>query len=632
MTRSRQTPFIAFALALGIVSSLDASPARAEENTIIESTGQAEKKAEPAQLSAQPDAQTDKPLNSWDEWALSELAWQHYKGGFYNEALKGFSRLLRQNPANGDYHLGMAYTLLKLERFDEALKIAEEHDAEKKDFSTIKAAIYQKKGNEAYDRKEYAEALEYFKKAISAKPEDTGSQAMYGWSLYNQGKLDEALPRLLAMYQNDNDPSIAEIILVIYQRNNDQANASMLASALAESKDKNLNKVAADYYFNQGYPVKASLTYRHPKTCYFNANHPELNMSASVRYKTGDKGTSRLREESYTATYIYPLARAGEMIFSMAAKELSSGAGPEPPFAGSYYKSIPIKDSIPQSIMVVEPQFSYKGAGKIPYRFTAGTTPLGAHIDPVPVFNAEVTLGSFRLNAHQLPVKESVLSYVGLKDPYGDTHWGRVVRSGVEAEYTLVPYDDHWLSLKAGYDYYWGEYVLQNSSLSATVAAGSTFRLASNAFSAGLFATAKQFKNNSNFYTYGHGGYFSPARFIAAGPMIRFETAQCKRYYADIQAAVSYLKYTTENVKQYPFETSAPQSGYHFNGEKSPSNGLRSIGYSTEARVVRLIGYGGYWAAETSFKLNKSADYREWTALASLNYYFEPRAAVVARR
>ncbi|MEK6791283.1 MAG: cellulose synthase subunit BcsC-related outer membrane protein [Deltaproteobacteria bacterium] len=573
----------------------------------------------------QPDAQIEKPLNSWDEWALSELAWQHYKGGFYNDALKEFSRLVRQNQGNGDYHLGMAYTLMKLERLDEALKIAEEHEAEKKDFSTIKAAIYQKKGNEAYDKKLYAEALEYFKKAISAKPSDTGAQAMYGWSLYNQGRLDEALPRLVEMYKNDNDPGIAEIIVLIHQRNNDTSNASLFAASLAESKNKNLNKVAADYYFSEGYPVKASLTYRHPKTCYFNANNPELDISASVRYKTGQKGASRLREESLTAAYILPLAPANEMTFSMAAKELSSGAAPEGLFAGSHYKSIPLKNGIPQSIQVIEPRLSYKGADKTPYRLEAGTTPIGASITPLPVFNAEVMIGSLRLNAHQESVKESVLSYVGLKDPYGDTHWGRVVRSGVEAEYKLRPYEDYWLSLKAGYDYYWGEFVMPNSSLSATAAVGRTFHPASNAFSAGFFATGKQFKNNSNFYTYGHGGYFSPARFMAAGPMIRFETTQCKDYYADIQAAVSYLKYTTENVKQYPFETSGLQSGYHYNGE-----GFTGIGYSVDGRAVRLIT--GYWAAEASFKLNKSADYREWTALASINYYFEPRNAVVARR
>ncbi len=616
MTRHKTHPLFNFKAAIAVIFillSLAAPPAVYAEEV-------------------QPDAQADKPLNSWDEWALSELAWQHYKGGFYKEALKEFSRLVRQNPGNGDYHLGMAYTLLKLERLDEALKIAEEHEAEKKDFSTIKAAIYQKKGNEAYDKKEYAEALEYFKKAISAKPSDAGTQAMYGWSLYNQGRLDEALPRLVEMYKNDNDHGIAEIIILIYQRNNDTSNASLFAASLAESKDKNLNKVAADYYFSQGYPVKASLTYKHPKTCYFNANNPELDMSASVRYKTGQKGTSRLREESLTATYILPLAPANEMSFSVAAKELSSGAAPDGVFAGSHYKSIPLKNNIPQSVQVIEPRLSYKGADKIPYRLEAGTTPIGAHIeyltktiDPLPVFNADVTFGSLRLNAHQESVKESMLSYVGLKDPYGDSYWGRVARSGVEAEYKLRPYDDYWLSLKAGYDYYWGEFVLQNSSLSVTAAVGRTFHPASNAFSAGLFATGKQFKNNSNFYTYGHGGYFSPARFMAAGPMIRFETAQCKDYYVDIQAAVSYLKYTTENVKQYPFETSGPQSGYHFNGER-----FTGLGYSVDGRAVRLIT--GYWAVETSFKLNKSADYREWTALASINYYFEPRNAVVTRR
>ena len=89
---------------------------------------------------------------------------------------------------------------------------------------------------------------------------------------------------------------------------------------------------------------------------------------------------------------------------------------------------------------MIEPRLSYKGADKTPYRLEAGTTPIGASITPLPVFNAEVMIGSLRLNAHQESVKESVLSYVGLKDPYGDTHWGRVVRSGVEAEYKLRPY------------------------------------------------------------------------------------------------------------------------------------------------------------------------------------------------
>jgi hypothetical protein len=97
---------------------------------------------------------------------------------------------------------------------------------------------------------------------------------------------------------------------------------------------------------------------------------------------------------------------------------------------------------------------------------------------------------------HRSNVKDSILSYVGQKDPYGNDEWGRVTRNGIEAGKTWPLAGRWWVSGSAGFDYYMGDSVWDNQAVHLDTAVGQTLLFDRDEVSYGLFATAQHFRRN----------------------------------------------------------------------------------------------------------------------------------------
>lgn len=570
---------------------------------------------QPDSLDAKELAKEILTVNPDEESALISIAWHNYYREQYEAAYEYFSKLYKKFPQNQDYAVGLSYTLIKMDRLDETLKIAESFERPKKDLMQIKVDIYFRKAGYAYENKDYSTAELYLNKLLKLDHENTAGQSLLAWSLYNQGKFKEALPLFLSIYEKQNDPQIADIILVIYEKTKNIKEAFSFADSLAKSNEKSLQKVAGDYFFKHNCPIKAAETYNNPEACYFNSDKPQIKLLSDFRYKSGDKGFSRLVETSADLDFSYPFSSGNNLIFSLTHKRLSAGDAPTSPFAGSYFKNISQVNDIITSESVTEPKITFEKEGISRYILQTGTTPVGSTISPLPTFFAQIEQKNWHLNIHQSSVKESILSYVGLKDPYGDKDWGRVVMSGAEGEYVLDLYPSYWLSLKGGYDYYWGENILKNESIYGTATIGKTIQIERGSLYPGLSLFAKHFKYNSNFFTFGHGGYFSPQNFLSVGPSLRFQSKPCQTFWIDGQFAINYLYYKTDSVSQYPLETAGTHTTLNF--EEDSFHGL---GYNFQLQGFKL--FAPNWEGGGSFKLNKSTDYTEWIAGLTIRYFF----------
>lgn len=440
------------------------------------------------------------------------------------------------------------------------------------------------------------------------------------WELYNKGGFKEALPLFKSIYAKTPSPSIAEIIILIYGELGMENEGAEFIETVIKAAGKEGDKTRANFLFKKNCPVTAAQTYGGSDVCYYNAHTPEAKATLGYRSKTGDAGTSRLNETSATLSFTYPFYKGNILKFELTPKKLSSGSSTAQPFAGSYFRGAQ-KNELITSADVVEPRVSYEREGNIRHSLLLGSTPIGGEISPALIFMAVAEKKDHRFEAHRLPVDESILSYTGLKDPYGNSSWGRVVKTGFEAQYVLHPKHFYWASFKAGYDSYEGLNVERNDSYAFNAATGRTTPFESADLTAGVFATFKRFSKNLNAYTFGNGGYFSPQKFLAAGPFIRYQIRPCKGYWVDAQAAVSYLKYKTSNSKQYPLETTGDASTKEYDGDS-----FSGFGYS--AKMDGLKALTGKWSAGWSAGINKSADYTEWKAGATLKYSFEPRSTV----
>ena len=119
-------------------------------------------------------------------------------------------------------------------------------------------------------------------------------------------------------------------------------------------------------------------------------------------------------------------------------------------------------------------------------------------------------------------VKDSLLSYAGARDPGTGIVWGGVVSNSVQL---LLNHNasGHGLYASLGASYLHGEFVEDNWS--ADGSAGTYWNVNTGGQSnltLGLNVAGMAYRKNSNFFTLGQGGYFSPQQYILANVPVQW--------------------------------------------------------------------------------------------------------------
>ncbi len=148
-----------------------------------------------------------------------------------------------------------------------------------------------------------------------------------------------------------------------------------------------------------------------------------------------------------------------------------------------------------------------------------GSTPLGFGKTD---FNAGVSLRqplgeefSLNLGLSRRPVRDSLLSFAGARDKRSGVAWGGVSASGGRGGLT---WDDGNIGV---YGYgalhrLTGSYVVSNTKAELGGGVYQHFvRDADRSLTGGVSLTAIKYDKNLRYFTFGHGGYFSPQEFVA---------------------------------------------------------------------------------------------------------------------
>lgn len=151
--------------------------------------------------------------------------------------------------------------------------------------------------------------------------------------------------------------------------------------------------------------------------------------------------------------------------------------------------------------------------------FTAdvGTTPLGFQDERITGgLRWAPAIGPWRLalDISRRPVADSLLSYSGLEDPYLRLNWGAINRSRARID---VAYDlGAWgIYGNFGFSHYDGRNTDDNSA--GEVGAGfysRAWRGENTTLTWGLNLTSFFYDKNRRYFSFGHGGYFSPQFFL----------------------------------------------------------------------------------------------------------------------
>jgi thioredoxin-like negative regulator of GroEL len=163
------------------------------------------------------------------------------------------------------------------------------------------------------------------------------------------------------------------------------------------------------------------------------------------------------------------------------------------------------------------------------------------------------------LEASRRPVEESVLSFAGVSDPGTGSVWGAVVKQGGAV---TLRHDDRNFSSYATLDYKYltGTNVKTNHSLAANLGLRwELYRARSRRLETGIAVSAMAFEHNLSEFTYGHGGYFSPQRFVHFGlPIDWHGSYQAMTWRLNLEPGVTWFQ--MDEAPYYPLTASAQMS------------------------------------------------------------------------
>ncbi|MDH4110889.1 MAG: tetratricopeptide repeat protein [Gammaproteobacteria bacterium] len=130
----------------------------------------------------------------------------------YDEALEVYDRVRNYRPDEEGVLLGRAELLLRMGRLDDAIAQYRQAVEQFPESATSLNAL----GYTLADRTtEYDEAQRLIKKALKLDPDSPAIIDSWGWVLYRQGKLEQALKELRRAYQDFPDPEIAAHIVEV---------------------------------------------------------------------------------------------------------------------------------------------------------------------------------------------------------------------------------------------------------------------------------------------------------------------------------------------------------------------------------------------------------------------------------
>lgn len=218
---------------------------------------------------------------------------------------------------------------------------------------------------------------------------------------------------------------------------------------------------------------------------------------------------------------------------------------------------------------------------------------------------------SRRIETHRL------LPYVGAIDPVTGLPWGGVTRTGgmVWLSQALNPTDRIQAYAKASS--YNGKHVQSNSAVQLRTAWGRDLvRSEPLNLNLGVGAMLWRFQRNSNFYSWGHGGYYSPQRYFSLGVPLELSGRKDRWSYL-LRASVTYAWTHEAAAPYYPLDpTLLPGSSY------GSSNG-HGLGGSLRAAVERRIGT--QWDLGAWIDIDRSENYSPTRGMLYLRYHFKPQ-------
>lgn len=367
---------------------------------------------------------------------------------------------------------------------------------------------------------------------------------------------------------------------------------------------------------------------------------PEFSIGTLVRTRQGESGMSRLVDtevpielkldvgDGKLALRLTPaLLHAGS---PASTRDVLSrfGAGP----VNAWQE--PLTSAGAQQSTGLGLGMAYEGRN---WQVDVGTTPLGFRKTGISagVRYRQAVGQALQLDAglSRRPVRDSVLSFAGMHDARTGVTWGGVAATGGRLGLT-------WDNGELGFYGYGAAYRLTGTE----VARNSKMELGAGAYYhvvqeeeqklvAGLALTALKYKKNLRYFTYGHGGYFSPQQFAALAFPVQWQERVGRLRYT-LKASLGVQSLREDRSPLFPTNTALQVQTEQFLQGLPPELQNRNTATMYSGQRKTGIGYSlsGAWEYQLQPKLwlggvlglDNARDYRQFTGGLYLRYAFQP--------
>ena len=360
----------------------------------------------------------------------------------------------------------------------------------------------------------------------------------------------------------------------------------------------------------------------------------EARMGTELRSRNGADGTSKLNEVQVPLQILFP-AGDGKIDVRMTPVSLDAGSLSNDPYAlatfgggAPAYAADPSRPEIKSATGVgfsagyktenVELDLGVSPVGFQETNFVGGLLLKGT-LDEAGTVN-------YRVDFSRRPVTESLLSYAGMKDERTGQQWGGVTATGVRAT-VGKDFGDAGIYGDAAWHSLQGNEVASNRRMEFNT--GAYFRVideVDSKLTAGVNLNATFFDENLSFFTYGHGGYFSPQHsYSLSVPVSWAQRADRMTYRIDGSVGLQHFK--QDDAPMFPnnpeLQALARPDIPGISDGFYPGQTKTGVSYNVRASAEYRLA--PQWAVGAVLGADNASDYRQWAGGLYLRYYFQPQ-------
>ncbi len=319
---------------------------------------------------------------------------------------------------------------------------------------------------------------------------------------------------------------------------------------------------------------------------------PWAGGGVSFRNRDGVMGLDQLDDFELPVEISLPGSDAGRMNIRLVPVFLDAGSvkGPQLPIFGTLAFADTTGLSFDQNDAGIAIGASYQignltaDIGSTPIGFEVGTVVGGVRWNP--------TFGKWIIDAEasRRPVTDSLLSYAGTRDPVTGRDFGGVTANGGSLQLT---YDMGNVGLYATGDFhfYEGENVEDNTE--AGLGGGAYLHVYKDSIqrvTVGLNITSFFYDENLRHFSFGHGGYFSPQRYVSFSIPVEWVGGQ-NRYSWKFYGSIGIQNFREDGAALYP-EDNSLQAAIEAFAAANPDPVI-ATGYESNSNTGTGMSFGG---------------------------------------